>query len=340
MRSKHSAPRYRSLLIGCAIGAMTIPWSAVHADKRVHEQQAVDPHGSIDIVNVAGTVQLIGWDRPEIEVTGSSADNVERVEITTKDSMSSIHVITQQHWHMGMRGEETQLIIHVPKESAISANLVSSDLSLHDLKGDVRIQTVSGDVTGEVGGDLHFTGVSGDVKLRAPAAKVIEVKTISGDIQIFGGSSDGAGSDGEANITTVSGEAKVELPALSHGHFKSVSGDMTVRLGLAANGQLEGESVSGALHFDFAKLPDADFDVQSFSGDIDNCFGPKPMESHYGPGSRLSFKSMGGSGHVRIQSKSGDITVCARDKHGAMNYPTQRHRESFMVALTHFRPML
>jgi DUF4097 and DUF4098 domain-containing protein YvlB len=199
---------------------------------------------------------------------------------------------------------------------------------------------VSGDVSGEVGGDLHFTGVSGDVKLRAPAAKVVEVKTISGDIQIFGGSVDGSTAGGEANITTVSGEAKIELPALSHGHFKSVSGDMTVRLGLAANGQIEGESVSGTLHFDFAKLPDADIDVQSFSGDIDNCFGPKPMEAHYGPGSRLMFKSMDGSGHIRIQTKSGDIALCARDKHGAMNYPAERHRESFMVALTHFRPML
>jgi DUF4097 and DUF4098 domain-containing protein YvlB len=339
MRSKHSAPRYRSMLIGCAIAALTIPWSAVHAGKRVHEQQAVDPHGSIDIVNVSGTIELIGWDRPEIDVTGSSADNVDRVEVTANGSMSSVHVVTQQHWHMGM-GEETHLIIHVPSQSSISASMVSSDLRLHGLQGDVTIQTVSGDVSGDVGGDLHFNGVSGDVKLRAPAAKIVEVKTISGDIQILGGAGGDAASGGEANITTVSGEAKVELPLLSHGHFKSVSGDMTVRLGMATNGQIEGESVSGTLHFDFAKVPDANFDVQSFSGDIDNCFGPKPMESRYGPGSRLSFKSMDGNGRVRIQTKSGDVTVCARDRHGAMNYPAGRHRESFMVALTHFRPML
>src|ERR1700722_16844265 len=76
MRSKHFAPRYRSLLIGCAIGALIIPWSAVQAGKRVHEQQAVDPHGSIDIVTVSGDIELIGWDRPEIEVSGNTADDV------------------------------------------------------------------------------------------------------------------------------------------------------------------------------------------------------------------------------------------------------------------------
>jgi DUF4097 and DUF4098 domain-containing protein YvlB len=337
MRSKHSLPSYRSLLIGCAIGALLVPWSAVQAGKRVHEQQTVDPHGSIDIVTVSGDIELIGWDRPEIEVSGNTADDVDRVEITSKDSMASIHVVTQDHWHMGM-GESTHLIIHVPSQSAISASLVSSDLHVHGLQGEVRIQTVSGDVSGEVGGDLHFNGVSGDVKLRAPAAKIIEVKTISGDIQLFAGS--GAGPLAEASVTTVSGEAKVELPVLGHGHFKSVSGDMSVRLGMGENAQIEGESVSGTLHFDFAKLPDATIDVQTISGDIDNCFGPKPMESKWGGGSRLSFKSMDGNGHIRIQTKSGDIAFCAKDKHGAANYPAERHRESFMVAMTHFRPML
>ena len=338
MRAKHSAPRYRSWLIGCAIGALTIPWSAVHAGKRVHEQVTVDPHGSIDIVTVSGDIDLVGWERPEIEVTGSTADDVDRVEVTSKDSMASIHVVTEKHWHMGM-GEETHLVIHVPSQSAVSVSLVSSDLHVRGLQGEVRIQTVSGDVSGEVGGDLHFNGVSGDVKLRAPAAKVIEVKTISGDIQLLGGNGS-SGPPGDANITTVSGGAKVELPVLSHGHFKTVSGDMTVHLGVGESAQIEGESVSGTLHFDFAKVPDAAIDAQTISGDIDNCFGPKPMESKWGAGSRLSFKSLDGNGHIRIQTKSGDIAFCAKDKHGAMNDPAERHRDSFMVALTHFRPML
>jgi DUF4097 and DUF4098 domain-containing protein YvlB len=336
MRSKHSAPRYRSLLIGCAIGALVIPWSVVQAGKRVHEQQTADPHGSIDLVTVSGDIELIGWDRPEIEVNGTTADDVDRVEITSKDSMASIHVVAQDGWHMGM-GESTHLIIHVPSQSAISASLVSSNLRMHGLQGEVRIQTVSGNVSGEVGGDVHFNGVSGDVKLRAPAAKIIEVKTISGDIQLV--ASGGAGPLGEVSVTTVSGEAKIEVPVISHGHFKSVSGDMSVHFEMGENAQIEGESVSGSLHFDFAKLPDSNIDVQTISGDIDNCFGPKPMESKWGAGSRLSFKSMGGNGHIRIQTKSGDIAFCTKDKHGAANYPSERHRESFMVALTHFRPM-
>jgi hypothetical protein len=98
---------------------------------------------------------------------------------------------------------------------------------------------------------------------------------------------------------------------------------MSVHFGMGENAQIEGESVSGTLHFDFAKLPDASIDVQTISGDIDNCFGPKPMESKWGAESRLSFKSMDGNGHIRIQTKSGDIAFCTKDKHGAANYPSR-----------------
>jgi hypothetical protein len=66
---------------------------------------------------------------------------------------------------------------------------------------------------------------------------------------------------------------------------------MSTKLSLAPDAELEGESVSGNLRFDFPAAPAADFDIQSFSGTIDNCFGPKAVKMNYGPGSRLEFKS-------------------------------------------------
>ena len=112
-------------------------------------------------------------------------------------------------------------------------------------------------------------------------------------------------------MVTVSGNAKVQLGALSRGRFKTISGNVTAALSLARDAELEGESVSGNLRFDFPAAPAAQFDVQSFGGKIDNCFGPKPESAHYGPGSRLEFKSGDGNGHVHIETKSGDVHLCA-----------------------------
>jgi hypothetical protein len=298
--------RSRLWLMGCALGAMIVPWAVVHAGKPIHEHSSVDPQGSIEIVTVAGRVELAGWDRPEIDVTGTAGDGVERIDVTTSGTHSSIHVVSRSGLTWG-NGREANLMVHVPAKSAISVSAVSADLLLKGLQGDVTLQTVSGDVSGEVGGDLHANTVSGDVRLATPAANRIEVKTVSGDLRLSGGG-------GEVEITTISGDMKLDLKSLKRGRFKSVSGDLTAGFAFAADGQIEAESVSGTLTFNFATAPGADFDVQSFSGDISNCFGPKPVESRYGPGSRLTFKN--GGGRVHIETKSGDVRLCAGDSHG------------------------
>jgi DUF4097 and DUF4098 domain-containing protein YvlB len=294
---------HRGLAAGM-IGALLAPWTVVEA-KPVHEQLNVDPQGSIEIVDVAGSVALSGWDRPEIEVTGTAGDQVDRVEVTTSGSRSTVRVIPHSGAGHGS-GNEARLTVHVPTKSAVTVTLVSADLTLGSLQGSVKLQTVSGDVTGAVGGDFRAATVSGSVHVTAAAARVIEVKTVSGTIHV-------SGSGGEVEITTISGDATLDLESITRGRFKSVSGDLTAGFALVAEGRFEGESVSGDLKLKFAATPAADFDVQSVSGDITNCFGPKPKEAQYGPGSRLAFKSGEGNAHVQIETKSGNVNLCTRD---------------------------
>ena len=83
----------RRWLTGGIIGAVLIPWSVSEA-RPVHEQLAVDPQGPIEIVDVAGSVALSGWDRPEIEVTGTAGDEVDRVEVTTSGGVNCTSLIS------------------------------------------------------------------------------------------------------------------------------------------------------------------------------------------------------------------------------------------------------
>jgi DUF4097 and DUF4098 domain-containing protein YvlB len=105
---------------------------------------------------------------------------------------------------------EAHLVVHVPAKSMVSASLVSADFKVSGLTGDVKLQGVSGNVSGDSGGDVRASTVSGDVRLTAHAAKTIEIKTISGDIQLMGGG-------GDVDITTVSGSATLELGEVSRG---------------------------------------------------------------------------------------------------------------------------
>lgn len=304
MSKTPSDTRYGGWITICALTALVVPWSLVHAGRAIQERRAADPQGEIEIVNVSGMVEIHGWDRSEVEVGGTAGDNVVRVDVTNMGTHTLIHVVSRSA-HTWGSDSEAHLVVHVPAKSAVTASLVSADFKVTGLLGDLKVQSVSGNVRGDAGGNVRATTVSGDVRLTARAAKAVEVKTISGDIQLMGGG-------GEVDITTVSGSATIELADVSRGRFKSVSGDMTVELALAPDGQLESESVSGNVSLKFAAAPAAEFDVQSFSGDIRNCFGPKPMESRYGPGSRLEFKNGEGHAHVRVNTKSGDVRLCAK----------------------------
>jgi DUF4097 and DUF4098 domain-containing protein YvlB len=291
-------------LTGGILGTVLFPWTASEA-RPVHEQLAVDPQGAVEITDVAGSVDLTGWDRPEIEVTGTAGDEVDRIEVTRSGSRSVVRVISRSGPSTS-RGNDTQLTVHVPIKNAVTVTLVSADLTLGSLQGNVRLQTVSGDVSGAVGGDFRATTVSGSVRVTAAAARMIEVKTVNGTIHV-------SGSGGEVEISTISGAATLDLQSITRGRFKSVSGDLTAGFALAADGRFEGESVSGNIGVRFAGTPAAEFDVQSMSGNISNCFGPKATTAQYGPGSRLEFRSGEGSAHVQIDTKSGNVSLCTKD---------------------------
>jgi DUF4097 and DUF4098 domain-containing protein YvlB len=304
MLKAQSGARYAGRIAVGVLAALVVPWTLVHAGRAIEERRAADPQGEVEIVDISGMVEVDGWSRNEVEVSGTAGDNVERVDVSSAGNRTTIHVVSRTAHNWGTDGE-AHLIVHVPAKSSVMAALVSANFKVTGVLGDLKLQTVSGSVSGEAGGDVRAATVDGNVQLTARAAKAIEVRTISGDIRLTGGG-------GEVDITTVSGSGTIELSDVTRGRFKSVSGDLTVALSLMPDARIDGESVSGDVNLKFGTTPNAEFDVQSFSGDIKNCFGPKPMESRYGPGSRLQFKNGEGHAHVRVNTKSGDVELCAK----------------------------
>ncbi len=270
---------------------------------------AADPTGTVEIVNVAGSIDVTGWDQPLVDVSGTIGDKVERVDVTGSTGAGSgnhttIRVVlpSGSSW---MGDSSAHLKIKIPHGSSLEASLVSADLTVSAIDGSQKLQTVSGDISGSAGGNLQVNTVSGDVRMSTHDDHALQIKSISGDITV-------SGADGDVRVSTVSGDAELTLGNLSNAHFESVSGDVKVSSALTPSGQFEASSISGDLRVKFTAQPDADIEVQSFSGSISNCFGPKPTEEHYGPGSRLSFRSGKGGGRVHIDTKSGDVTVCTQ----------------------------
>jgi hypothetical protein len=286
--------RYLALFAAAALAAVSLP-GKLRADEPFRVSHDADPQGMVEIIGITDSVDVTGWDQPRVELTAEE-DLGNRLRFTSRGQRTVIDLVPG--------GGKHQISIRVPSRSTLTVTLVNGNITVHGIAGDATLRSVGGNITGEVGANLRANSVTGNIRLAAPGAKSIEAKTINGDVEL-------KGSPAEVEVVTVSGNAKAQLGTLTRGRFKTISGNMTAALSLAPDAELEGESVSGNLRFDFSAAPGAQFDVQSFSGNIDNCFGPKAESAHYGPGSRLEFKSGDGSGHVHIETKSGDVHLCA-----------------------------
>ena len=277
------------------------------ADEEIDRSLMADAKGDVDISNVAGTVNVTGWDRNEVRVTGSLAEGVERLDFTSEGKRTLIKVVLKKSTHWGDDGG-AELSIRVPAGSRLDVSTVSAEITVKGVSGTQRLQTVSGEISTDVATEeAEVKTVSGDVILRGEGTpSVLTLTTVSGNAQA-------SRVAGEVTATTVSGDLNLSLDAITRARLRTTSGNLSLRGVLKGDARVDGETISGDLSFVFKSPVDAEFDIETFSGDIDNCFGPKSQsKSEHGPGRQLHFRQGQGNADVRVNSLSGTISICDR----------------------------
>jgi DUF4097 and DUF4098 domain-containing protein YvlB len=270
---------------------------------------AADPRGMVEISNVAGKLEIIGWDKPEVSVHATLGSGVERVDVTSSKGRTVVKVVLP---NMSFRDGDADLQVHVPSQSEVQATAVSADLETSKLVGEQRLKTVSGELRAEFGAadgaDFEAKTVSGDMKLRGTATQPgsIRLGTVSGDITLDGGA-------GEIEATSVSGDVHLEMTMARGVRLHSTSGDLTFRGGLSPDATIEAETVSGDVTLRPRAQGGFEYEASSFSGAIGNCFGKQAEStSQHGPGSRLNGTAGEGKGRIRVKTMSGDVELCDR----------------------------
>jgi DUF4097 and DUF4098 domain-containing protein YvlB len=276
----------------------------------VERRTDADPRGEVEVVNVAGSVRITGWERAEVQVNAELGRGVERLDVLRDGDHTLIKVVFKSgSWSSG----EGNLEIHIPRDSRLTTNTVSAAQAISDVHGAQRLQSVSGNIDTQVWeGEFQAKSVSGNVRAKGQATKSkavagqVRVTTVSGDAVI-----DSIGS--ELELRTVSGDMDVHAYELSRAYIKSTNGDMHLTASIARDASIDAEAINGDLTFDFNGTLDAEFDIETFNGDIDNCFGPKPKQIHeHGPGTQLRFKEGEGHARVRVKTLNGGVTICKK----------------------------
>src|SRR5271170_4843733 len=96
----------------CALALLTCAWSPAHAATAVDEHRPANPQGEVEIDNVAGLIDVQGWDKSEVAVTGTIGKDVERVDVMSDSNRTSIRVVLPRGMHFGASDGEAHLVIH------------------------------------------------------------------------------------------------------------------------------------------------------------------------------------------------------------------------------------
>ncbi len=280
---------------------VVVPVSA-QARTDIAENRPISADGRIQVDNMAGSIEISSWDKPEVEIRGQLGDRVDELEIAETSGGLRIRVHNQNNQR---RLDETHLRLQVPRGVNLELESISADISVQDMENSsIVASSVSGDIDIAAGtGHLEVESVSGDVLFAGHTPRVT-VETVSGEIEV-------QGVEGEVRITTVSGDLLLHGGAVSLGRFETVSGDLQLDLQVSDGGRLSADSMSGDVILVLPGSQQAEFSAQTYSGDIRTEFGAVSTE----PGSRgrrLDFTAGNNGASVRIESFSGDARLKKR----------------------------
>ena len=75
-----------------AVAALLLAPLAWGDEEQVDKRAPADPQGEVEVSNVAGNVSISGWDRNEVQVTGSLGEDVERLDFISEPKRTIIRV--------------------------------------------------------------------------------------------------------------------------------------------------------------------------------------------------------------------------------------------------------
>lgn len=294
----------KTTLMGLRLLCLTLFVATAFAAEPLNRRIEAAPNGVVTIDNTAGSVEVHGWSRDEVEVRGELGSDVEELVLERDRNTTVVRVRSDRH-----RGDiASDLVVRVPAGSAVNVSGISTDIDVSGVEGALRLNSISGDVDVQAfGADVDVETISGDVTIEGEGEENrTRASSVSGDIEV-------ENLAGEIEAGSVSGDVAMVNSRFERVQANSTSGDFIFRAALVGGGRLDAETINGEVDVEFQDDLSARFDVETFNGDIRNCFGPEPARtSEYTPGYELRFVEGGGDARVTISTLNGDIRLCKK----------------------------
>lgn len=248
--------RHTTILLGVMLGAvaalaLSANASAQELREEFHQQYPLAANGSVSLKNVSGAVHISTWAQNSVKVdavkTGRTEEALKGTQIVVDNTPDRVEIRTkypESDWDddHGRSVASVEYSITVPPGASLDKiSLVSGDLDISGVQGEVHASSVSGNVNARgLGGRADISSVSGDVKVALAHAKAnADLHSVSGDVIALLPSDAGA----EVRANTVSGDISNEF-GLTVDRGRWVGSHLTGRIGNGDN-SIELHTVSG-----------------------------------------------------------------------------------------------
>jgi DUF4097 and DUF4098 domain-containing protein YvlB len=294
-----------------ALALVVVCWSLpAMAQTEVLQRVDAGKSGIVEITNIAGSVDVSGWDRDEVEVVGTLSRNVEKLTVEHRGGRVEISVELRKSRHdksgRGHSDVDTQIVVRVPRASKVHIETVDATVTSKGLGGALSIESVSGSILVEKGPpELRVVTVAGSVVVRS-GVESLAIETVTGSVKIHCGR--------KITATAVSGQIEIlGAEGVEDLKLEVVAGDITFEGSLAPSGWIDASSHNGSIDIALPKSVSASFEVTTFSGQIENELGPASERvGRYTPEQEVRFQTGSGEGRVSLESFAGSITIRER----------------------------
>jgi DUF4097 and DUF4098 domain-containing protein YvlB len=259
------------------------------------------------ISNMSGSVRIVAWDRPEVDVQGRLGRGVKQVDVTRRGDSVDIRVVVDESWERG-RDSSAYLDIRVPASSEVETNTISASTTVEGVRGRLRLKSVSGSIrTSDQGSDMEAKTVSGSIEVNGSGKSGrLQVASISGGIRI-----EQVAGDIEARST--SGSLRIVAQTVDRVQLHTVSGAISLRARVEKGSDVEVEAVSGSMNVTAFGDAGYTYDVSTYSGGIRSCFADGDLRRRSrGSGSELNGTRGDGGADLRLRAMSGSVMLCDR----------------------------
>jgi len=213
-----------------------------------HYSYAMQPGGRLEIDNTNGSVEITGWDRNTIDVSGTKyapSDNElqdVRIKVDVNGSTASVRTESPKNFFHGSFG--ARYVIRVPRQTMLDrAETTNGSVSAEDLQGGGEIHSTNGRISlARDNGNYNVHTTNGTIELEEVTGAE-RAETTNGSIRgrLKAGAIDANSTNGSIDFT-------VEKPQDGNSiHVKTTNGGVTLALAEFHSNPITAETTHGAV---------------------------------------------------------------------------------------------